>query len=428
MARIVITTFGSAGDVNPFMALGLGLRERGHEVTFAVEERFRVMFEDAGFKVGILTGDAYEFFNRNAAKLIGSNNEAESTKLIFLDYQVPLAPVRTRELLEICRDADLLVTSVFHLAAANVEDTLQIPVLTVSLTPSSFQSDSLTLRDFGKVPAPLKRILNRTLWKIARLFSQTSIDPAVNKMRAELGLPSRRHWLFENGMSRTNVALAVSPLFTPRPADWPAKVKMTGYLQWDKPANWSPSPELNAFFADGKPVVALSFGSMAPDVRNEFTTLYRMSIEAVLNAGAKALVIGAAADVLPNPLPANALALDFAPFSEIYPRCAAVIHHGGMGTAAQSLRAGVPTLVVPWGFDQFFTGSQLQNIGVGLSIKRKKYNVQNGVAAIKALLSEPQYRETAQSVARQLAKEDGVASLSDHIETILGKTATATKM
>ena len=147
--------------------------------------------------------------------------------------------------------------------------------------------------------------------------------------------------------------------------------------------------------------------------------MFQAGIAAIRQAGARALVIGAPADVLPDPLPDDVFALPFAPFSQIYPRCAAVIHHGGTGTLAQSLRAGVPALVVPWGVDQFFAGAQLARVGAGRWIRRPAFTAERGAHEVAALLDDPSYHRRAQAIAQQIATEDGVAAFADLLEKLL---------
>jgi UDP:flavonoid glycosyltransferase YjiC (YdhE family) len=148
--------------------------------------------------------------------------------------------------------------------------------------------------------------------------------------------------------------------------------------------------------------------------------MFQAGIAAIRQAGARALVIGAPADTLPDPLPDDILALPFAPFSQVYPRCAAVIHHGGIGTLAQSLRAGVPALVVPWGVDQFFAGAQLARVGAGRWVRRPAFTADRGARDLAALLEDPGYRKRAQAIAAQIAAEDGVSAFADLLEKLLG--------
>jgi UDP:flavonoid glycosyltransferase YjiC (YdhE family) len=219
--------------------------------------------------------------------------------------------------------------------------------------------------------------------------------------------------------------VAVSPAFFPPPADWPPRVRETGFLYWDQPGDWREPPELAAFLAGPTPVVAVSSGSMSLEMGAAFGDFYRESVTAIRASGARVLVLGAPDGALAEPLPEDVVALPFAPFSRVYPRCAAVIHHGGIGTTAQALRAGTPQLVVPWAVDQFWTGAQAQRIGVGLTLQRRSYTSTRATPLLRDLLTNPLYRTRCSAIAREIAREDGVATLCDAIAGVLETSAEA---
>jgi UDP:flavonoid glycosyltransferase YjiC (YdhE family) len=202
--------------------------------------------------------------------------------------------------------------------------------------------------------------------------------------------------------------------------DWPPGIEVTGFCFWDTPTDWSQPAELTAFLDGSRSVVAISSGSISRQVGTTFDRFYEVSIEAVRRVGGRALVIGAPPESLPDPLPDDVFALPFAPFSGVYPRCTAVIHHGGIGMTAQALRAGVPSLVVPWGFDQFFTAAQVTHISAGLWMSRRRYTFRRVARALQALLQKDStYRRRALTIAAQIAEEDGVGNLCAAIERLL---------
>jgi UDP:flavonoid glycosyltransferase YjiC (YdhE family) len=217
------------------------------------------------------------------------------------------------------------------------------------------------------------------------------------------------------GHSSHLTAVAVSPAVSPREPDWPPYVHATGYCLWDVPAGWREPKALTAFFDGSRPVVAVSFGSIAPWAGPAFEHLYEAAVDAVLALGARALVIGSAAASRER-----VLAIPFAPFSLVYPRCVAAIHHGGANTTGEALRAGIPALAVPWGIDQFFTAGQLVRTGAGRTRHRRKFGAAVARRDLKALLEEPGYLRNAQAMAERIAREDGVAALCDRIEQVLG--------
>ncbi|HEX8036998.1 MAG TPA: nucleotide disphospho-sugar-binding domain-containing protein, partial [Ktedonobacterales bacterium] len=146
---------------------------------------------------------------------------------------------------------------------------------------------------------------------------------------------------------------------------------------------------------------------------------YRTSISAIRAAGARALLIGIGAtpDPLTSPHESDVLAIPFAPYSHIFPRCAAVIHHGGIGTAAQCLRYGVPSLVVPWGVDQFYTGGRLINLDAGAILLGRRYTIERATYTLRTLLDDPHYAQATHALSATLAHEDGVTALCDALES-----------
>jgi UDP:flavonoid glycosyltransferase YjiC (YdhE family) len=422
MARIVITTFGTSGDINPFVALGLGLRSRGHDVAFAVEEGFREIVVSAGFPVHHLTGDAKGALEPHMGELLGKTNPLKSMQVLVEKYIVPTLRPRIHDLLAACEGADLLVASASQIAAEFVADLTSIPLVTVTLTPITVPSAYIEPQPQPfPFPHRLQLAFNRASWALGTHLVGRIFDPPVNRVRAEHRLRSHKHWMYTDASNTSArlVAVAVSPAFCPPPPDWPPFVRGTGFLFWDRPSTWRAPEELSAFFTAPGPVVAVSTGSVSLYTATAFGAFYRDSISGVRAAGARALVIGAPREVLPDPLPTDVLALPFAPFSEVYPHCAAVIHHGGIGTTAQALRAGAPQLVGPWAVDQFWTGAQVQRIDAGRSVQRRAYTAARAGAILRDLLQNPRYRDHCGAIAAQISAEDGAATLCDALDAVL---------
>ena len=417
MARILITTFGSSGDLNPFVAIGLGLRARGHQVTFAVEDNFQPTLSALDFPIAPLTGNAESALMEQAHTLITRATPMASLRALVNEVILPSLRAQVEELRVACADADLLVSGAPMIPASFAADLTQIRWASVALSPVFVPS---AYTEPQPLPFALPRWLqpwaNRTSWALGMMAVRRIYDVPINRVRAEYGLPPRRDLGQTGNLSRQLTAMAISPAYTPRPPDWPAWVRETGFCFWDTPTDWQEPPELTAFLSGERPVVALSSGSMSDRVGDAFNPMFRAGVAAIRQAGARALVIGAPPEALPDPLSEDIFALPFAPFSRVYPRCAAVIHHGGIGTLAQSLRAGVPALVVPWGVDQFFAGAQLTRVGAGRWMHRTAFTSGRGAREVAMLLDDPTYRKRAQAIARQIAAEDGVAAFADLLE------------
>jgi len=420
MARIVITTFGSTGDLNPFVALGLALRSNGHDVLFAVEANFEQRVSSLGFPVRVLTGDQAEALGPYSHQIFNSDQPLTSLKLLVDRYILPTLPSKVAELREICQEADLLISVASQFAASIVAEMLQIPWISVILTPSTLPSASIAAQPTRvPLPASLQRSSNRISWFLGGIFLRRIVDKPVNQLRRALHVPPRSNLMWTGNLSPRFTALAVSSALVPRPEDWPEYVQTTGFCFWDGSEDWQFSETLKAFLHGGKPVVAVTAGTVAPGERALFVPYYQTSIESILACGARAVLINAPEMSVSPEQREDVLHIPFAPFSQVFPACAAVIHHGGIGTIAQCLRAGVPSLVVPGGMDQPFNAAQVMQRKAGLWIPRKRYTVRRAEQALRALLFTPTYQEQARKIQARIMQEDGVAALCDAVEQIL---------
>jgi rhamnosyltransferase subunit B len=420
MARIVVTTFGSTGDLNPFLALGLALRSNGHEVLFAVEANFQQQVSLLGFPVRVLTGDQAEALGPYSDQIFNSDQPLTSLKLLVDRYILPTLPAKVAELREICQQADLLISVASQFAASIVAEMLQIPWISVILTPSTLPSASIAPQPLPvQLPAPLQCLSNRFSWFLGGMFLRQVVDKPVNQLRRIFHVSPRSNLMWTGNLSPQFAALAVSSALMPRPDDWPQYVQTTGFCFWDGPSDWQFHEMLKAFLHGGKPVVAVTAGTVAPVERAVFVPYYQVSAESILACGARALLINAPDKSISPEQPEDVLHISFAPFSRVFPVCAAVIHHGGIGTIAQCLRAGVPSLVVPGGMDQPFNAAQVEHRKAGLWIPRKRYTARRTEKALKALLSTPTYQEHTRKIQAQIMQEDGVATICTAVERIL---------
>lgn len=425
MATILLTTHGSRGDLNPFLALGAGLRQRSHTVRFALSPALHDYAAEAGFPVHRLADDAPI---TRPEGIYGSDSSVASLRTAVQQGILPTLRQKVEDLRAACADVDLLVAASLQLPASLAADLTGLPWASVAVAPLAIPSAA-----FPPSPLPfnwgvIQPLMNRMAWGVGKQLLRPIADPAINALRAEYGLPPRHDLLLTGNLSPDLVAVAVSPAFLPRPIDWPPHARMTGFCFADMPRHWHEPSTLAAFFQHDRPVIAVSSGSQSQSVDKTFGPFYEASITAIRQVGAQALVIGAAPGSLPKHLPDDVLAIPFAPFSAIYPRCAAVIHHGGIGTTAEALRAGTPMLISPWGFDQFFIGEQVERLGAGRWVDRKRATAAKLVDLLRQLLEEPRYREQARTIAAQIAREDGVATLADALEALLSRSLAQTRL
>ncbi len=382
-----------------------------------------------GFPTCRLPGDSESAVAAYQDRLFGSLDPVAPIRVLVEQDVLPNLHGKVEALREACCGASLLVSSALQPAAGIIAELTGIPWAIVALSPLSIGSRHLPPYPIPvSLTGPVASLATRALLAAGQVTLRRVVDGPINAVRAEYGLAARRDLMTLGGMSREFVAVAASPAFVPRPPDWPVHIKLTGFLFWDTPS-WhsddygTENGERVLSFLDAPgEVIAVSSGSMSPYVREAFARFYRNSVAAIRRVGARALVVGAAPGVLAETLPEGVLAVPFAPFSKVYPRCAAVIHHGGIGTTAQGLRAGVPALVVPWGFDQFFDGEQIRRIGAGLWMGRRYYTAERAEHALRQLLYDPSYRLRAQAIALDIGREDGVVALCDQLEALLART------
>lgn len=408
---VVIIAAGSRGDIQPCVALGRGLSARGDKVRLVASSRYEPLVAEAGLEFAPLTADPTEILTSDEGQewLAGGRNPVRF--LTGLKKIVgPMADRLLAELLAACRDADLLITPTLGFLGEHLGDHLGIGRALVHFQPSQ------PTRAFPHPLLPQARLLggaaNRLSFGAVDQVAWQLLRPFINPWRAaELGLPKLP---LHGPMRRVRtegrpVLCCFSETVVPRPADWPPYVHVTGYWFLDEAPGWSPQPELAAFLADGPPPVYVGFGSMVPKDAAATGAIVRAALR---RAGVRGIVSdGESAD--------DILAVRDVPHAWLFPKMAAVVHHGGAGTTAAGLRAGVPTLVCPFFGDQPYWGERVHALGAGpVPQPIRKLTVAALATAIRTAVDSPGMRERAQDIARHLEEEDGVAHACDVIATL----------
>ncbi len=415
MTRIIVSTFGSTGDLNPFIALGVALRDRGHEVIFAVQDLFAPVASGQGFAVRHLSGNVVEAMAESDQGQLGASNAIPSIKALVQYGIMPTLDAQVRELSAACVDADVLVTSYGQLAGSFVAVQKDIPWATVALSPVTIPSAYISPQPLpGYLPPTLQVAANRLTWRIGSLALRWIADRPINRLRAQYQLKPLRESLWLGAASRQLVCVACSPAFQPVPSDWPQFVRMTGFCFWDSPVSFSPPEALVTFLQQGRPYVVVTGGSIAPHLHDAFAGYFKTSIAATAALGLRTLVIGRQQEDS-DTANTDVLALPFAPYSLVFPKATAVIHHGGIGTTAQALRFGVPSLVVPWGVDQFYTAAQLARIGAGKYTYWRRYTAERARVGLESVIQDKRYRVQAEVQRSAISNENGVGALSEAI-------------
>ena len=408
--RITIITAGSRGDVQPYIALALGLRAAGHEPRVATHETFRAWVSGYGLDFAPVAGDPRAVLRSRAAErwlATGRNRNV----LGFVRELRALAPALVESSLadywQAAQGADALVYSVVGIASLHVAERLGVPAFAAFLQPMT------RTREFPTIGFPQRPRLGAAV----NLATHAAAEQALwRPFRAQVGA-WRRDTL---GLGprpaltphRQMAALGVPTLYgfsrhvVPRPADWGPSVHVTGNWFLDRPAGYEPPPALRDFLAAGPPPVYLGFGSMTPQGAEGMT---RTLLAALERAGRRGVLLRGWGSLGTGDLPPWAIAVDDVPHEWLFPRMAAVVHHGGAGTTAAGLRAGVPSLVVPLGFDQPYWGWRVAQLGAGpRPIPRKRLTVDRLARAITEATTNDAMHRRAAHLGALIRAEDGV--------------------
>ena len=412
--RIILSTFGSFGDIHPYMSMALELLARGHEPVIATMEYYREKIEGAGLSFAPVRPNLAPPKDQEE-ELINKIMDPKSGPK-FLTEEVIFSAIRESysDLLEATRGADLLVTHPAAPAGPLVGHKTGIPWISTVLAPLSF---------FSAYDPPVPPFLPWTnkLRILGPRFMRFSLDfmksqyqaKAVTAFRDEVGIPDYGNPMFDGQHSPTCVLALFSRVFAKPQPDWPAQTHITGFCFYDGRHEKQLSTELLQFLDDGPAPIVFTLGSTAVWVARDF---FSESIEAARRLGRRAiLLIGDERNRLPQ-LPPDIIAVDYAPYQSLLPRASAVVHPGGVGTTSQALLAGVPTLIIPFAFDQFDNAEHARRIGTSRTLYRHKYLAPRVARELGVLLGNESYSARARAVGVALKQENGPASAADMIE------------
>jgi rhamnosyltransferase subunit B len=412
--RIVLATYGSLGDLHPLIAVGLELQKRGQEVVFAANASHEERVTRHGFAFHPLRPHISPEDPVAIAYLMDLKRGPERMlrELVFPSLRDMYA-----DLLAACEGADLLFSGELVYAAPLVAEKTGIPWASFALAPLSFFSayDPPVVPPYPYL-AHLYRFgpgVGRFISWFGHVVTKSWIAPVL-ELRKELGLPPGLHPVFEGKFSPRLVVAMFSPAIGPPQPDWPPNTVQTGFTFYDAGTGTLPA-ELEAFLDAGAPPVVFTLGSAAVLDPGAF---FHESIEAAERLGVRALLIAGDSRPAGTP-PPNVHVTGYAPYSTTFTRAAAIVHQGGIGTTAQALRAGKPTVVVPYGFDQPDNAARLRRLGVSETITRNQYDSKRAVSALRRILEDRAYAQRAEEVARGVRAEDGARAACDVLAGLL---------
>ena len=358
--HILVTVYGSAGDVHPMLGLALALKSRGHRITFATSEYFSDLVDRVGIEFAEL-GTREEFL------------EAIQNPDLWHPRRGPTYVIREgvgrglRDEYQLVRERyvpgeTVAITSCLGFGTRVAHEKLGVPLVTVHGQPAVLWSDYDSPRYAGMLSGPaVPRWLKRAqIWAAQKLFIGPAARPSLNAFRAELGLPPVHHVM--NWWHTADRVIGLFPeWYAPRQPDWPSNVVLTQFPLWDERDVTQTPPEIEEFLERSGPPIVFTPGSGMVQ-GSEF---FRAAVEACRRLGQPGMLLTRFPEQIPAELPENVRHFEYVPFSAILPRAAAVVHHGGIGSTSQGLRAGIPQLLMPMSHDQPDNAARIKRLGVG---------------------------------------------------------------
>lgn len=417
--RIVLFGAGSQGDIQPCIRLGKGLQQVGLQIRLAAPQNFASLAKNAGLPFCPLHGDVQQIMAGETGQKYMESGGANPIQSILAMRKMlkPVALQMAEDALEACRQSDALITlAVFAPLGATIAEICGIPLILVEPTPV------LPTRDFPAPGWPIQKNLGGWHNRLSGFAMLEVIwqwyRPFVNEFRQRFGLQPLRGANFYHTLTSIPLLGAYSPAVIRSAQDWPGSVHLTGYYFDEAQTDWQPSPDLQAFLDEGKPPIYIGFGSMAGRDPQRFAEIV---LRALAKSGQRGILATGWGGLSTLDVPENVFILKEAPHGWLFPRMAAVVHHGGAGTTAEGLRAGMPSVVVPFIVDQLFWGKRVQGLGTGPEpIPARKLTAANLAEAIDRVVNDPNMRERAETLGRAIRAENGVQTAVGIIRQHLG--------
>jgi UDP:flavonoid glycosyltransferase YjiC (YdhE family) len=410
--KVGVMTWGSEGDVRPLLALAGGLAKAGHDVQFAyasIEGRsWTAQATALGCRAQAM-GEAQLATVRGQGqvalqRVILENNPVKQVQVVSQFFMEPLVDELWDVATRLSRECDVVVTHLLvhpAVTAAAKAKRPVVPVLTAPVVPT---------RAFPPMGMPDLGVLNPALWWLAARVAKRVLAGPANALRQREGLPLVKN-IFHDRIGPMPCALvAVSATLVPRPPDWPPEMELCGYLHAPDQVHEPLSPELEAFLAAGAPPVYVTLGSMLAVSDDEAAAVTRVLVEAAVLSGQRVIVQAPWESLPPLDVPERVFKVSRANHALVFPRCAAVVHHGGAGTTHAACRAGVPSVLVPYVTDQFFWQAALARRGLATpSVPRKRLKADTLAARLRQVVADEAMRARARVVGEAMRSEDGVA-------------------
>jgi UDP:flavonoid glycosyltransferase YjiC (YdhE family) len=429
MINCVLVCAGSAGDVHPFVGLGSALRQRGHQVTVLTYASFEGLVRSAGLDFALLPGPArgQERLAELAALRNGYRGRRQWLARLMMTcggrWRRLARPTTVLPLLRPVYEGiarlhipgkTVVIASSQTLGARVAHDRLGVPLVHFHLSPVVFRSvyraavqPPLVLPDW--LPRWCKRA---AYWLADRLIFDPLLAGPLNAFRHDLGLPAVERPLIDWRHSPQLVLGLFPDWFAPVQPDWPRQTRLVGFPLHDAGGGTEFPAEVRAFLDSGAPPVVITASS---EVRKS-RAFFHEAIAACRSLGRRALLITRFREQLPERLPEGVCHVDYLPFSQVLPSACALVHHGGVGSAAQALAVGIPQLVVPLKNDQFDNADRLDRLGVARVLSLRRCRALTLARLLGELLDSTEVRGRCRDFAERLADQRALTAACEAIE------------
>ncbi len=408
--HFLLTTIGSAGDVHPFIGLGQTLKARGHRVTVITCGHFAPAIRRSGLEFSeTITSEEYLgmidhphlFHPLKAPRFVMQNAVAPMIRRTFGRIMELYEPGRT-----------IVAASTLSLGARVAEEVHGVPTATIHLQPAVIRSLVAPPKLAGQLSGPRvpQWVTRAQDWMADKVIIDRCLCPELNGLRSEFGLPPASR-LFGDYLHSPRLTIGLFPdWFAPPQTDWPASIRLTGFPLYDEHDTTQLADDLRSFLDAGDPPIAFTPGS----AMKHGGSFFAAAADACRRLGRRGLLLTRHPEQLPSSLPPGVRHVDFAPFTHLLPRCAALVHHGGIGTLSQAFAAGIPHVVMPLAHDQQDNAARLERLRVGATLPPKQFRGDRLADILRGLLDSDEVSRACRKYAEKLRQNtalDDTASL-----------------
>lgn len=413
--HFTIIAAGSRGDVQPYIALGVALQRAGYAVTVSAPQNFAPLATQHALDFAPMPADIQAIYEgEHGLALVGSQTNPLRIFRAIRGMMLPIIEDIWAALWQAVQQTDAIIChTVLTPFGAALAEKVGVPIFSAANMPLMPTRE----HPFSALDVPtLHPLFNRATYDPVFRLYWALLGDIVNQCRREIGLAAGGYELMRSAVYDLPMLGEFSTAIYPRPHDWRPNFYVTGFWFLEEPA-WTPPSTLEAFLAEGEAPIYIGFGSMAS--RNPEETAH-IALEALRLSGERGVIVTGWRGISEANVPANVYVLPAAPHSWLFPRMKAAVHHGGAGTTAAALRAGVPSVIVPFFADQPFWGKRIYAAGLGARhILRRNLTAPKLADAIRAVSSSPSIRQNAARIGAQIRSEDGGAQAVRIIEQVL---------